>query len=176
MLLDCPDTGRILLLSVHNPGALMAKVTIYLPDELAEKVRASGISMSPVCQRALDEEVERMQAIEEMQAREERIVIQIAGPGERMIEQAFYGTWLVHPDPEESRTTEENYDRGAYWGVALTRKAQIAVLTQHCNERWSPEFRVYSSLDDALAGDVPADIVAAAAQELGQSRPIELDI
>jgi uncharacterized glyoxalase superfamily protein PhnB len=37
----------------------MGKVTIYLPDELADAVRRTGISMSPVCQRALDEEVAR---------------------------------------------------------------------------------------------------------------------
>ncbi len=35
----------------------MAKVTVYLPDELAERVRASGITMSPVCQRALREAI-----------------------------------------------------------------------------------------------------------------------
>ena len=37
----------------------MGKVTIYLPDELADAVRRSGISMSPICQRALDDEVAR---------------------------------------------------------------------------------------------------------------------
>ncbi len=39
----------------------MAKVTIYLPDQLEERVRAAEIPLSPICQRALEEEVNRMQ-------------------------------------------------------------------------------------------------------------------
>src|SRR5437879_2153418 len=42
----------------------MPKVTIYVPDGLAGRVRALGLSVSPICQAALSEEVERMQAIE----------------------------------------------------------------------------------------------------------------
>jgi post-segregation antitoxin (ccd killing protein) len=153
----------------------LAKVTIYLPDDLAERVRASGISMSPVCQRALQEEVEKMQATEQLKAREERILVEVAGPGDVSIDKVFYGTWLVHPDQDESRTAEEYWDRGAYWGVALTRQGQIAVYVQHCNDLWPPKLEVYPDLDDA-AEVLPPDIFAAAAQELGQSRPIELDI
>ncbi|HSH58539.1 MAG TPA: type II toxin-antitoxin system CcdA family antitoxin [Acidimicrobiales bacterium] len=153
----------------------MAKVTIYLPDELAERVRASGISMSPVCQRALQEEVERMQATAEMKAREERIVVEVGGPGETLIDKAFYGTWLVAPDEDQSRTAEEYYDRGTYWGVALTRLGQIAVYTRHCNDLRQPDLIVFADLEDA-ADAVPPDILAAAAHELGQPRPIELDI
>jgi ATP-dependent Clp protease ATP-binding subunit ClpA len=35
----------------------MPKVNVYLPDELAEAVRAAGIPVSTVCQRALEEAV-----------------------------------------------------------------------------------------------------------------------
>jgi ATP-dependent Clp protease ATP-binding subunit ClpA len=35
----------------------MPKINVYLPDDLAAAVRQSGISVSPVCQRALAEEV-----------------------------------------------------------------------------------------------------------------------
>ncbi len=35
----------------------MAKLAVYLPDDLAEQVRAAGVSPSPVCQRALAEAV-----------------------------------------------------------------------------------------------------------------------
>jgi ATP-dependent Clp protease ATP-binding subunit ClpA len=35
----------------------MPKINVYLPDELAVAVRDAGISVSPVCQRALAEEV-----------------------------------------------------------------------------------------------------------------------
>ena len=40
----------------------MAKVTIYLPDDLASKVKDAGVSVSPVCQRALEREVSTMTA------------------------------------------------------------------------------------------------------------------
>jgi hypothetical protein len=31
----------------------MSKVTVYLPDDLHERVKANGIKLSPVCQQAL---------------------------------------------------------------------------------------------------------------------------
>ena len=42
----------------------MPKVNIYLPDELADEVKAAKLSLSPVCQRAIREELGRMQARE----------------------------------------------------------------------------------------------------------------
>lgn len=41
----------------------MPKINVYLPEELAAAVRAAGISVSPVCQRALSEEVQMVGAI-----------------------------------------------------------------------------------------------------------------
>src|SRR3954464_8357190 len=38
----------------------MPKITVYLPDDLATDVKAAGISVSPICQRALEEEVKKM--------------------------------------------------------------------------------------------------------------------
>ena len=35
----------------------MPKINVYLPDELAEAVRASGVPVSSICQRALEEAV-----------------------------------------------------------------------------------------------------------------------
>ncbi|CAL9499308.1 type II toxin-antitoxin system CcdA family antitoxin [Streptomyces sp. enrichment culture] len=40
----------------------MPKINVYVPDALAERIKAVGISVSPVCQRALEEEVRRMEA------------------------------------------------------------------------------------------------------------------
>ena len=36
----------------------MPKLTIYLPEQLAAEVKAAGISVSPVCQEALQREVQ----------------------------------------------------------------------------------------------------------------------
>lgn len=41
----------------------MPKVTIYVPDELLAAVREAELSMSPICQRALQREVQRVQAM-----------------------------------------------------------------------------------------------------------------
>ena len=41
----------------------MPKINVYLPDELAAAVRAAGISVSPICQRALAEEVQMVDGI-----------------------------------------------------------------------------------------------------------------
>jgi post-segregation antitoxin (ccd killing protein) len=38
----------------------MPKLTIYLPEQLAAEVKAAGISVSPVCQEALQREVQIM--------------------------------------------------------------------------------------------------------------------
>ncbi|MFC6022475.1 Clp protease N-terminal domain-containing protein [Plantactinospora solaniradicis] len=43
----------------------MPKINVYLPDELAEAVRASGVPVSAVCQRALEQAVRRVTAIRE---------------------------------------------------------------------------------------------------------------
>jgi post-segregation antitoxin (ccd killing protein) len=40
----------------------MPKINVYVPDALAERIKAVGISVSPICQRALEEEVRRMEA------------------------------------------------------------------------------------------------------------------
>jgi ATP-dependent Clp protease ATP-binding subunit ClpA len=41
----------------------MPKINVYLPDDLAAAVRDAGISVSPVCQRALAEEVRLVGAV-----------------------------------------------------------------------------------------------------------------
>jgi ATP-dependent Clp protease ATP-binding subunit ClpA len=41
----------------------MPKINVYLPDELADAVRDSGLPVSPICQRALEQALRRMTAI-----------------------------------------------------------------------------------------------------------------
>jgi ATP-dependent Clp protease ATP-binding subunit ClpC len=41
----------------------MAKVNVYLPDDLEQAVRAAGLSLSPICQSALRDAVEVMGAL-----------------------------------------------------------------------------------------------------------------
>jgi ATP-dependent Clp protease ATP-binding subunit ClpC len=43
----------------------MPKINVYLPDDLAEAVKAAGLPVSPICQRALEVAVRRVTAIRE---------------------------------------------------------------------------------------------------------------
>jgi ATP-dependent Clp protease ATP-binding subunit ClpC len=43
----------------------MPKINVYLPDELADAVKAAGVPVSAVCQRALEQAVRRITAIRE---------------------------------------------------------------------------------------------------------------
>lgn len=44
----------------------MPKINVYLPDELAEQVKQSGVPVSAICQRALEQSVRRVAAIRAM--------------------------------------------------------------------------------------------------------------
>ena len=87
----------------------------------------------------------------------------------------FTGRWLIEPDADETRSCDRRQDTGAYFGVALTARGRIAVLTAHCNDGWPPHLDDYDSLDQA-AERVPADIIARAAAELGETRVLWRDI
>lgn len=41
----------------------MPKINVYLPDELAESVKETGLPVSAICQRALEQSVKRVSAI-----------------------------------------------------------------------------------------------------------------
>jgi ATP-dependent Clp protease ATP-binding subunit ClpC len=43
----------------------MPKINVYLPDDLAEAVRDSGLPVSAICQRALEQSLRRLTAIRE---------------------------------------------------------------------------------------------------------------
>jgi ATP-dependent Clp protease ATP-binding subunit ClpA len=44
----------------------MPKINVYLPDDLAEAVKAAGLPVSPICQRALEHAVRRVTAIRQV--------------------------------------------------------------------------------------------------------------
>jgi len=56
----------------------MAKLTIYLPDDLAEAVRASDISPSPICQGALARVVKKMETMKETRSDIDRVAARLA--------------------------------------------------------------------------------------------------
>jgi hypothetical protein len=93
--------------------------------------------------------------------------------GEPSLKMGFTGRWLVEPDLDETRAGN---DAGAYWGIALTRRGRIAVYTAHVNERWPASLSDYDSLNAAADDDVPEEIIARAAAELGETRVLWRDI
>ena len=44
----------------------MPKINVYLPDDLADAVRDTGVPVSAICQRALEQAVRRVGAIRQM--------------------------------------------------------------------------------------------------------------
>ena len=149
------------------------RMNISVPDVLAEQVRTRDLPISAICQDALRTAVEVHDQKERTMTDMQRITVE-TGADYDMAE-TFTGLWLVYPDPDETRTGEENWDAGTYWGVARTQKGQIAVYTAHCNGRSPGHLGVYRSLEQTK-GDVPEDILAMAASALGQKRVIYRDI
>jgi hypothetical protein len=145
-------------------------MNISVPADLAEQVRERGIRVSAICQRALRAEVERLRTLDGdgMQ----RI---IADVGEPTVTVGFTGRWLVDPDPDSTRSGEEGYDAGAYWGVALTQKGRIVVYLAHCNDGFPASLDDYGSLNEA-ADNAPSDIIAQAASALGEEYVLWRDI
>ncbi|MGF1427901.1 Clp protease N-terminal domain-containing protein [Kitasatospora sp. LaBMicrA B282] len=50
----------------------MPKINVYLPDDLAEAVKEAGLTVSPICQRALEQAVRRVTAIRAAAAHDPR--------------------------------------------------------------------------------------------------------
>jgi hypothetical protein len=100
----------------------------------------------------------------------QEITVEVGDPA---LTVGFIGRWLVEPDPDQTRG---GGDAGAYWGIALTKRGRIAVYTAHVNERWPAILQDYDSLDQAADDDVPDNIIALAAAELGEHRVLWRDI
>jgi hypothetical protein len=104
---------------------------------------------------------------EAVQTSTETIRVEVGGHHNSYRPVEFEGRWLVEPNPEETRTTEAGYDAGAYWGVALTKRGNIAVYTAHVNDGFDAILTPYGSFEEAEAEGVPADILGAASVDAG---------
>ncbi len=102
--------------------------------------------------------------------------IRVEVGGEPTQTQAFFGRWLVEPHPDRTRTVVDGYDTDLHWGVALTRRGQIAVYTADYYGHVPARLETYPTLDEAEKHGVPGDIISMAAHELGEDRVTRLDI
>ncbi len=150
-------------------------VYVRLPDALKEKLRrlaeAQGLGDAPYIRALIEAQPEPRQPEKEDDM--EQITVETGE--DYNITEAFTGRWLVEPDRKDSRTGEEGWDAGAYWGVAHTKRGNIAIYSAHCNEGFAGKLEVYKTLDDA-GNDVPEDILAMAASAMGEKRVIWRDI
>jgi hypothetical protein len=94
---------------------------------------------------------------------------------------AFVGRWLIAP-AQEYRSQHEADELGSgtqvmggtTFAVAETAKGNIVVWVDAV--RNNPSYSVFESFDDAEAGGVPGDVIAAAASAAGIERAEFLDI
>jgi hypothetical protein len=152
--------------------------TIYIREgdthlwEKAEKL--AGGSVSALLTEALRRFIEEEELKEKTGM--EKIEVELWGPEETPYTAEFVGRWLLYPDENETRTGEPGYDAGAYYGVALTQRGNIAVYVRHVNDGFAPRLYTYSSLEEAEEEGMPGDILAMAAVELGADYVQKLDI
>jgi hypothetical protein len=144
----------------------MPKITIELPDDLAEQVEARELPVSSICQRALKAEISHLQTIEHAVG----IIVQVGQPG---VDIGFQGRWLIEPDTDNTRAGSEE---GTYWGVALTKRGRIAIYRAHVEDEWPASLSDYDTLDHAIADDLPEEIIAMAKEALGKAEVIWRDI
>jgi hypothetical protein len=143
----------------------LGKVTIYLSDDLEDRVREAGISMSPVCQEALAEEVEQAEARSKLSDKMEPIRITLFRDwrdDSTAYEAEFVGQWLVYPED--------------WMGVALTeRQGILCYRTQEASQ--GPRYEVYDSIEAAAAtGDWDEEVLAEAAGQLGEDFLVRLNV
>ncbi len=123
------------------------KMTITVPNSLAEEARAYDLPVSAICGAAL------RTAIAEAQGEEQRIVVRTEHGTE-----AFYGQWVVDPADDDSRTTlaedpesgEIVWEAKTHWGVAVTRRGKVVVY-----QKEPGLLRIFPTLVDAV---LPEDI------------------
>jgi hypothetical protein len=151
--------------------------TIYIREadtevwERAEKL--AGGSVSALITEALRRYVEEQ---EQKQMGMETIEVEFWGPGDVPYDASFVGRWLLWPDEAETRTGEPGDDLGAYYGVALTRRGNIAVYIRHVNDGFAPILKTYYSFEQAEEEGIPGDILAIAASEISDGYVQKLDI
>jgi post-segregation antitoxin (ccd killing protein) len=136
-------------------------MTIYLPDELGQRVKeVADLNVSAVCQNALEVELNRRASYAELDQGMKRHVVYIDELG---AEAAFVGNQLL---PEDRR------GRTPY----LTQRHRIAIYDSDAQALY--QFENFDDLaqEEGWQHEEEAELVAAIAAALGEEHTIELDI
>jgi hypothetical protein len=115
----------------------MAKITIYLPDQLEEQVRAAGIPLSPICQRALEQEVKKVE------------MSKTATRGLKSVVRRLQSSKQDSNGPDYSLGKKA----GVEWAREKASYRDLADLAEYAlNHNWSRlEVRVGSEMADAIS-------------------------
>jgi hypothetical protein len=88
----------------------------------------------------------------------------------------FEGRWLVEPDEDKTRPADPAGEAGFYYGVALTKRGNIAVYINSIKPGGDPRLDTYPSLDAAAVEGLPEDIYEKAEAVMDRDFVEELDI
>jgi len=100
----------------------LPKVNVYLPEKLAEDVRAAKVSVSPVCQRALQQEVRRVNAMKEATSDLEKVAQRLRST----------------EDEEEKERFELGQELGREWAREYASVSELeSVYTDFHHEYWA---------------------------------------
>ena len=104
------------------------------------------------------------------------IEVQVGGRDDAAHTVRFHGKWLVQPDEDETKSTEASSDAGNYYGVAVTKRGQIAVYCTQVGDYSKAILKTYHTLDAAEGDGWPKDILAEARRGVDPDYAEELDI
>ncbi|MGV0607368.1 type II toxin-antitoxin system CcdA family antitoxin [Mycolicibacterium sp. XJ1904] len=119
----------------------MPKINVYLPDDLANEVKARNISVSRIAQQALREEVERMRTIQENIPESKELLAEIrAALAWHLDSQAGFRERVAEEYPEDRRNersarelrllADELRSNGAYDDTPPLRKL-LRLVTEY---------------------------------------------
>jgi hypothetical protein len=136
-------------------------MTVYLPDDLHERVKAAGdLNVSAICQAALESELVHRQTLAKLDVGLERIVVETDELGDA----AFTGTHLH----------SEDLGGDGDLAIYLTKRHRIAVHAAMRSGVGLETFDGFEAFAHAYR-DRPA-MVSSVAGALGQEHVTELDI
>lgn len=139
----------------------LVRLTIYLPDRLAERVKEhDDLNVSSVCQLALRRELVHREKLADLDEGMERVQLWIEGMESDV---AFVGKELYYRDRPSELT------------VYLTRRHRIAIYHHEPGALY--QFDSFADLAaDPEWRDGAPELVGAVAAALGEKHVIELDI
>jgi post-segregation antitoxin (ccd killing protein) len=138
------------------------KATIYMPDELHAQLRAADVNVSAACQAALTKELDRVNAVADLDEKTERIVVETED--EKTV--AFNGSLVTTYDPRGPD--------GPY-AVYLTPKRYLVVVGEDKRGIVFETYNNFEAFADSWSGP-HIDMVHEVALGIGEDFVIELDL